>query len=156
MTQRNVSKATVPDRRAWLPTPAFVIAAVRLSKALKDAHSKEPSIIQEIYHLTPCTSTQRKLENEQRKGHRILIWSCWTTDIWLFEYYRKWGIGPDQSHHNKSWLWSRLQTTLAQIIHITPKWIYCTLYWKIFHRSRFLCNLRLLWKNITSLTIDSN
>ena len=27
----------------WLPKPACVIAAVRLSKTLKDAHSKEPS-----------------------------------------------------------------------------------------------------------------
>ena len=41
--QRNVLKATVPDRMVWLPVPACVIAAVRLSKALKDAHSKESS-----------------------------------------------------------------------------------------------------------------
>ena len=40
MAQRNVLKATVPDRRIWLPTPARVIVAVRLSNALKDAHSK--------------------------------------------------------------------------------------------------------------------
>ena len=43
ITQRSVLKATVPDRMVWLPKPAWVIAAVRLSKALKDAHSKEPS-----------------------------------------------------------------------------------------------------------------
>jgi len=43
MTQRNVLKATVPDRMVWLPKPARVIAAVRLSNALKDAHSKESS-----------------------------------------------------------------------------------------------------------------
>ena len=43
MTQRNVLKATVPDRMVWLPKPAYVIAAVRLSKALKDALAKEPS-----------------------------------------------------------------------------------------------------------------
>jgi len=43
MTQRNVLQATVPDRTIWLPKRACVIAAVRLSKALKDAHSKEPS-----------------------------------------------------------------------------------------------------------------
>ena len=43
MTQRNVLKATVPDRIVWLPKPACVIAAVHLSKALKDAHSKEPN-----------------------------------------------------------------------------------------------------------------
>ena len=36
-------KATVPDRRVWLPTPVCVIVVVRLSKALKDAHSKGPS-----------------------------------------------------------------------------------------------------------------
>jgi len=35
MTQRNVLKATVPDRTVWLHKPAGVIAAVRLS-ALKD------------------------------------------------------------------------------------------------------------------------
>ena len=42
MTQHNVLKATVPDRMVWLPKPACVIAAARLSKSL-DAHSKEPS-----------------------------------------------------------------------------------------------------------------
>jgi len=43
MTERNVLKATISDRIVWLPKPACVIAAVRLSKALKDAHSKETS-----------------------------------------------------------------------------------------------------------------
>jgi len=43
MTQRIVLKVTVSDRMVWLPKPACVIAAVRLSKALKDAHSKEAS-----------------------------------------------------------------------------------------------------------------
>ena len=42
ITQRNVLKATVPDRMVGLAKPACVFAAVRLSKALKDAHSKEP------------------------------------------------------------------------------------------------------------------
>jgi len=31
-------KATVLDRRVWLPTPACVIVVVRLSKELRDAH----------------------------------------------------------------------------------------------------------------------
>ena len=31
-------KATVPDRKVWLPAHACVIIAVRLNKALKDAH----------------------------------------------------------------------------------------------------------------------
>ena len=43
MAQRDVLKETVPDRMIWSPKPACVIAAVRLSKALKDAHSNEPS-----------------------------------------------------------------------------------------------------------------
>jgi len=42
MTQRNVLKTTVPDRMVGLPKRACVFAAVRLSKALNDAHSKEP------------------------------------------------------------------------------------------------------------------
>ena len=74
--------------------------------------------------LTPCTSTQRKLENEQRKSYQILISSCWTTEIRLFDFCRKRGLGPDQSHYNQSRLGSRLQSTLAQITRITPKWIY--------------------------------
>jgi len=41
-TRLQCIKATVPDRMVLLPKPACVIAAVRLSKALKDAHSKEP------------------------------------------------------------------------------------------------------------------
>jgi len=43
MTQHNILKSTVPDRIVWLPKPACVFAAVRLSKALQDAHSKESS-----------------------------------------------------------------------------------------------------------------
>ena len=31
------------------------------------------------------------------------------------------GLGPDQSNHKQSRLWSRLQTTRAQIAQITPK-----------------------------------
>ena len=50
MTQRNVLKATVPDRVVWLPKPSCVVDAVRLSKALKDAHSKEPSNL----HVRPA------------------------------------------------------------------------------------------------------
>ena len=89
--------------------------------------SKTPDNKQKSIILTPCTSTQRKFENEQRKGYRILISSCWTTNIRLFDFYRKRGLGPDQSHYNQSRLWSRLQTTPAQITRIMPKWIYTVL-----------------------------
>ena len=79
----------------------------------------------------------------------------------MFGFYRKRGLGLDQSHYNQSRLWSRLHTTLAQI---SRKWIYSedhpkvnmgsppseytfnTLYWKIFHRSGFSSNLLLPWK----------
>jgi len=43
MAQRNILKATVPDRGVWLHTPACVIFAMGLSKAPKDAHTKGPS-----------------------------------------------------------------------------------------------------------------
>ena len=111
-----------------------------LSKALKDAQTKEQGNLhicgarfesscwsKKSIILTPCTFTQRKRENEQRKSYRILISSCWTTDIRLFDFYRKRRLGPDQSHYNQSRLWSSLQTTLAQITQITPKWIYIVL-----------------------------
>jgi len=42
----------------------------------------------------------------------IHISSCWPTVIWLFYFYRKRGLGPDQSHYNQLRLWSRLHTTL--------------------------------------------
>jgi len=93
------AKAIVPDRTVWLPKPACVIAAGRLSKALKDAHSKGAKqcarpccpllkllLIKKSIILIPCASTQRKLENERRKSYRLLIPSCWTTDIRLFDF----------------------------------------------------------------------
>jgi len=45
-------------------------------------------------------------------SYRILISSCWTADIRLFDFYRKRKPGPDQNHYKQSRLWSRLQTTL--------------------------------------------
>jgi len=133
MTQRNVLQETVPDRKVWLPKPACVIVAVRLSKALKDAHSKEPSNLhvlpasktpanQNIYHLN--TLHLYPAQTRKRTSYQILISSCWTTEIRLFDFCRKRGLGPDQSHYNQSRLGSRLQSTLAQITRITPKWIY--------------------------------
>jgi len=104
-------------------------------------------LIKKIYHLNTLHFYQRKLENEQRKSYRILISSCWTTDIRLFVFYRIRGLGPEQSHYNQSRLWSRLQTTLAQHTPITPsEYTLNTLYWKYFHRSGFLSSLRLPWK----------
>ena len=70
--------------------------------------------------LTPCTSIQRK---RTKKGLPNIS-SCWTIDIPLFDFYRKLGLGPDQSHYNQSRRWSWLQTTRAQITRIAPKWIY--------------------------------
>ena len=85
---------------------------------------KTPVDQKNLIILTPCTSTQRKLENEQRKSYRILISSCWPTDMRLFDFHKKRGLGPDQSHYIQSRLWSRLHTTPAQITRITRKWIY--------------------------------
>jgi len=78
-------------------------------------------LIKKSIILTNWASTQRKLENEQRKSYRNLISSCWTADIRLFDFYRKRGLGPDQSPYNQSRLWSRSQITRAQIAQITSK-----------------------------------
>jgi len=121
-------------RNVWsysqnLPVLSLMCAWARHRRALEGAkHSARLCcpllkllLIKKSIILTPCTSTQRKLENEQRKSHRILISSCATTDIRLFDFYGKRGLGPDQSHYDQSRLWSRL---LAQIKRIASKWIY--------------------------------
>ena len=53
--------------------------------------SKTPANQKNII-LTPCNPTQRKrtkTRNEQRKSYRILIPSCWTIDIRLFDFLQK-------------------------------------------------------------------
>jgi len=72
----------------------------------------------------------------------------------IVRFFRKRGLGPDQSQYYQSRLWSRLHTTLAQITRITPKWRY-TEYTvlKIFHRSGFSSNLHLPWKTEFALKI---
>ena len=54
---------------------------------------------------------------------------------------------------NQSWLWSRLQTTLAQIPRIAPKWIYTVL--KIFSPFTIFEQLALGWKNKVALKFFS-
>jgi len=79
MTQRNVLKATVPGRMILLPKTACVIADVHLSKAqtrTQRSQAIRTSVLpasttpvnKKSIILTPSTSTQRKLENEQRKS----------------------------------------------------------------------------------------
>jgi len=63
MTQRNGSKATVPDRMVWLPKPACVIAAVRLSKALKDAHSRSQAICTSVLPASKTPVNQKNLSS---------------------------------------------------------------------------------------------
>jgi len=87
--------------------------------------------------------------NESRcLTYRQLITSCLPTDIRLFDFYRKRGLGPDQSHYNQSRLWSRLHTTIAQITRISPKWIYTEyIVLKLFSRFRIFEQLALALKN---------
>jgi len=133
MAQRNVVKATVPDRGVWLPKLPVLSLLCAWARHLKTRTqrgqatptsvrpaSKTP-VNQKICHLNTLHPYQRKLENEQRESYQILLASCWNTDIRLFDFYR---LGPDQSHYNQSRLWSRLHTTLTQITRIKPKWIY--------------------------------
>ena len=84
------------------------------------------------------------------------------TDNLLFDFYRKRGHGPDRNHYNQSWIWSRLQTTLAQIprkVNIQwrspPKWTWdhtqVNIHWihflKIFSPFRIFEQLALALKN---------
>jgi len=159
MTQRNVLWARVPDRMVWLPAPACVIAAVRLSKALKDATQRSQAICtsvlsasktpvnKKIYHLNALhlypAQTRKRTKKELPNSYIKLL-----NYRYPFDFYRKRGLGPDHSHHNQSRRWSRLHTALAQITQIALKWIYTA--FKIFYSSRFL---RLPSKNRIALKI---
>jgi len=156
-------KATVPDRRVWpmtvkprvwlplvwLSTPACVIVAVPLSKALKDAHSRRLSNLH-VRAARFCGRFHLGKWNTHSK------YKCQCTNSHDF--------GPDYT------------LTLAQIARITTKWIFTeytvleifspfrifeqlfacpekqslpwnfSLYWIYFLRSGLLSNLRLPWK----------
>jgi len=49
-------------------------------------------------HETLMTKTFPQKSSEATKNYRILISSCWNTDIRLFDFYSKRGLGPNQSH----------------------------------------------------------
>ena len=63
-------------------------------------------LIKKIYHLTTLHLYPAQTRNEQWKSYRILMSSCWPTDIRLFDFYTKQVqikvIGPNQSHYNQS------------------------------------------------------
>jgi len=77
--------------------------------------------------LTSCTSTQRKRTKKELPNFYIKLLNYRHP---IVPFYRKRGLGPDQNHYNQSRRWSWLQTTLAQLTRIVPKWIYTVL--KIF------------------------
>ena len=61
MTQRNVLKATVPDRMVWLPKPACVIAAVRLSKALETSTQRSQAICKSVLPASKTLFDQKNI-----------------------------------------------------------------------------------------------
>ena len=127
MTQRNVLKATVPDRMVWLPKPACVIAAVRLSKALRralkgDKQSARPCcplqkllLIKKIYHLNTLHIYPAKANKDSKtiKGR-----------VTEFLYQALELRRPIFRFLQKARAWSRSKslwpiTTLLQITHYT-------------------------------------
>ena len=77
--------------------------------------------------LTSCTFTQRKRTKKELANSYIKLLNYRHL---IVRFYRKRGLGPYQNHYDQSRRWSWLQTTLAQIARIVPKWIYTVL--KIF------------------------
>jgi len=61
MAQRNVLKATVQDRMVRLPKPAYVIAAVRLSKALKTRTQRSQAICKSLLPASKTLFDQKHL-----------------------------------------------------------------------------------------------
>ena len=95
MAQRNVLKATVPDRMILLHKPAYVIAVVHLNKAQTRTQrsqaiftsvlpaSKTP-VNQKIYHHNTLHLYLEQTRKRTKK-ERIPIPSCSTTDV--FDFY---------------------------------------------------------------------
>jgi len=102
-------------------------------------------------HLYPTKTNKHSKVNKE--SYRILISSCWTTDIQLFDFYRKRGLGPDQSHCNQSRLWSRLQTTLAKITRIATKWTFIESFFTVhdFWATCACLKNRVVWEFLTVL-----
>jgi len=105
-------------------------------------------LIKKIYHLNtlhlyPAKTNKVSKTNKERVTeflyHAVQLP---TSDCSIFAENE--GLVQIKSLYNPSRLWSRLQTTLAQITRIAPKWIYTVL--KFFHSLRFLSNLFLPWK----------
>ena len=59
-------------------------------------------ILRKLETLYPAQSGKRT-----QQSYRILISSCWLTDVRLFDFNWKRGLGLDQSHYNQSRLWCR-------------------------------------------------
>jgi len=57
------AKAVVPDRTVWLPIPAWVIAAVRLSKALKTRTKRSQAICTSVLIASKTPVNQKNLSS---------------------------------------------------------------------------------------------
>jgi len=84
-------KATVPDRRVWLPAPACVINAVRLSKALKDAHSRSQAI---CTSMRPASTVDYTSGNEKRTQN-----SCACVPIRIVSYLQWFRVNQLKKTH---------------------------------------------------------
>ena len=74
-------KAKVPDPRVWLPAPACVIVAVRLSKALKHAHSRGQAI------CTSCAQLLLKITpREMKHALKMHVPVCLSIRIVSYSY----------------------------------------------------------------------
>ena len=143
---RQCLKETFPDRKVWLPTRACVIFAVRLSKALKHAHSKRPSNL----HLRAARFHWRlHLKIFTVLNIFFSIQHFWATLRlpWKTEFVRKFFAALNILYFSHSVFLSNLH------LHWKPElpWIF-SLYWNIFYHSGFFNNLRLPW-NFSSLPL---
>ena len=132
VAQRSVLKATVSVKRPYGLTPYTCrcyrccalertqkIQAICTSVLSASKTQSKKSII-----LTSCTSSQRKRTKKELPNSYIKLLNYQHP---IVRFYGKRGLGPDQNHYNQSRRWSWLQTTLAQITRIVPKWIYAVL-----------------------------
>ena len=83
--------ATVPGRRVWLSTPACAIVAVRLGKALKDAHG---ALKEAKQSARPCDPLLLKIAQSHynqsqlwSRLHTTLAQITRITPMWIYTHY---------------------------------------------------------------------
>ena len=89
--------------------------------------SSKTLVNKKIYHLNTLHLYTAQTRKRTTKELPNLYTKLLNYPHPIVRFLQKTRACPDESHYKQSRLWSWLQTTLAQITRITPKWVYSIL-----------------------------